>query len=330
MSTQADVVNWSNLEAGVDPRLALAPQAFLALGGAGRAVWRAAPPRLLELARRRMAALLQNPAELDRRPPGAVEIEAETAAALAAWPTSPLFTETERVALAFTEQFVIDVAGVTDADRASLAGQLGPEEMGAFVTGLYFLDYGQRATLALERLFGPLDTEAFDRAVESSDGADLDVGAQFDRLIKVIALMDALDPVTTELVRLRGARTHNCRICQSTRSLSAIRTGADESMFDKVDFYEQSDLPDRQKAALCLVDAVITQPAGITPELVSRVKEHFSPAETIEIVADVVRNSSQKVAVALAVDAPHVTEGTELYEIAPDGDVVFYGDAVVA
>jgi hypothetical protein len=34
-------------------------------------------------------------------------------------------------------------------------------------------------------------------------------------------------------------------------------------------------------------------------------------------------------AVALAVDEPHVAEGTELYEIAANGDVVYYGDAVV-
>ena len=32
----------------------------------------------------------------------------------------------------------------------------------------------------------------------------------------------ALDPVTTELVRLRGARAHQCRVCQSRLSLKAV------------------------------------------------------------------------------------------------------------
>jgi hypothetical protein len=39
----------------------------------------------------------------------------------------------------------------------------------------------------------------------------------------------------------------------------------------------------------------------------------------------VMRNSCQKVAVALAVDDPHVTSGVELYALTGDGDVEYLG-----
>jgi hypothetical protein len=40
---------------------------------------------------------------------------------------------------------------------------------------------------------------------------------------------------------------------------------------------------------------------------------------------DVMRNSCQKVAVALAVDDPHVSSGIELYEVTEEGDVEYLG-----
>ena len=150
-----------------------------------------------------------------------------------------------------------------------------------------------------------------------------DPGQQFDELIKTIARMGDVDPVTTELVRLRGARQHNCRICQSTRSVQAITAGADESMFTKVDWYETTDLSERHKVALRLTDTVITQPTEITPELVLQVRKYFEPGEVVEIVFDILRNSAQKVAVALAADDAHVTEGVEYYDLAEDGEVLF-------
>jgi alkylhydroperoxidase family enzyme len=315
---------WSDIPAGVDPRTLLCPEAFGALDRLEHAVWHAGVGPLAELARRRTAMLLGASAELDRRPTGAPEPTPDQVAQLAAWPTSPAFSDTERAALAFTEQFVIDVSGITDDDRARLGGQLAPEQMGAFVLSLYALDYTMRVRLALGRLFPEAGPIPADRPVPA--GAGVDLGLEFDRMIKTIALLDSLDPVTTELVRLRGARTHNCRICQSTRSVAALEAGADESTFDRIDRYETSDFDERTKTALRLTDALVTQPGAMTDELVAGVRRHFSPAQAAEIVLDVARNSAQKSAVALAVDQAHVTEGVELYSIAADGDVVFYGD----
>jgi hypothetical protein len=147
--------------------------------------------------------------------------------------------------------------------------------------------------------------------------------AAYGPLVQQAAALRELDPVTTELVRLRGARTHNCRLCRSLRTVSALDAGADEAMYDKIDRYEASDLSERHKVALRLTDAIITQPGSIGPELSAQVRAHFSPAEVVELVTDVLRNSGQKMAVALDADQANVTRGVEYYDVLPDGDTVF-------
>ena len=62
---------------------------------------------------------------------------------------------------------------------------------------------------------------------------------------------------------------------------------------------------------------------AVAPALVAQVHARFTPAQVTELVLDVMRNSAQKVAVALAVDDPHVTSGTELYTLTEDGDVAY-------
>ena len=47
--------------------------------------------------------------------------------------------------------------------------------------------------------------------------------------MRQVARLDTLDPVLTELVRLRGARQHECRLCGSRRSVAAIGAGAEEA-----------------------------------------------------------------------------------------------------
>jgi hypothetical protein len=50
---------------------------------------------------------------------------------------------------------------------------------------------------------------------------------------------------------------------------------------------------------------------------------HFSDAEAVELTLDVMRNASNKVAVALGGDAPRVEQGTEQYLLDVDGQTVF-------
>ena len=144
-----------------------------------------------------------------------------------------------------------------------------------------------------------------------------------DRFLTDVAVLSALDPVTTELIRLRGARAHNCRICQSRRDVRAIGGGVDESTFDKIDFFETSDLSERHKVALRLTDAMIWQPAAYPAGLVAQVKEQFSPAVALEIILDVVRNAANKVAVALGADQAVVTEGVEYFTVSREGELAY-------
>jgi len=287
-------------------------------------LWGVTDPELLELVQGRIFQLLRNEAVRSE-----LRIASDRLAALPQWPTSPLFSDAERVVLGFTEQFVMDVAGVSAEQRSSLGAHLDPAELGGFVTALYLLDYGQRTQMALDRLFPGALVEALTASARAGASEvpvrGLSLQGDVDALLMAIARLDSLDMVTTEVVRLRGARRHNCRICQSTRSVKALDAGADEAMFDKIDHYETSDLSESHQVALRLTDALITQPGEIDPSLVAQLHQHFAPAQIVELVLDVMRNSCQKVAVALAVDDPHVTSGVELYALTDDGDVEFLG-----
>ena len=53
------------------------------------------------------------------------------------------------------------------------------------------------------------------------------------------------------------------------------------------------------------------------------VRTHFTEAAAFELTLDVMRNASDKIAVALAVDAPRVEHGTERYLIDADGQTVY-------
>lgn len=101
----------------------------------------AAPPRLLELCRMRIRMLLgaADPADLAGDP---------QLAALADYPGSPLFDETERLALEFTEQYVIDVASTPDDLVAALVQRLGAAGTYGLVMSLYAIDQAERLRIS--------------------------------------------------------------------------------------------------------------------------------------------------------------------------------------
>ena len=323
-------MEWSELVPGDDPRLSLTPGAASAFAALGVAVWSGAPRGLLALSRARIAQLLYAADSEEDAEAGGARRAAGGAAGLA---DVAVFDTTARAALAFTEQFVLDVSSRFRHPTSGPGGLPPPEQLGAFVMGLFFCDYDLRHTMVLSKLF---DGAHLARAPVPPDGVrhqrlnaggvggtGPDAGECFNALLRTIALMDRIDPVTTELVRLKGARTHNCRICQSTRSVTAISQGADETMFDKVGRPEESDLSVRHRTALRLTGAMVTQPSSIAADLVDEVRREFSPLETLELVYDVVRNSSQKAAVAMAADAPRVQRGHDYFAIDEQGDVQF-------
>jgi len=153
------------------------------------------------------------------------------------------------------------------------------------------------------------------------------IDAAIDEFSAVAVRATSLDPITTEVVRLRCARYHDCRLCQALRYAPALRDGFDEQLGNKIDDFENSDLDPSLKAALRLTDAVILNPAGaIDPRLRDEVRAHFDDEQIGEILHDIVKWSFQKVLVAFQLDVP-VSDGVTALSFDPAGNPVF-GDAV--
>jgi len=127
-----------------------------------------------------------------------------------------------------------------------------------------------------------------------------------------------IDPIVTELVRLRCAQYHDCRLCGSFRVQEALDAGFDESMQKAIANYEDSDFSPRIKAALRLCDAMIIRPGDIGPTLKAELHAHFSAAEITEICADVMKWSQQKSLVALRIEPP--VSDQHLTQLIFDGD----------
>ena len=119
-----------------------------------------------------------------------------------------------------------------------------------------------------------------------------------------VVRLTALDPVTTELVRLRAAAVHDCRLCGSLRLVGARDAGLDETMIAEIEHYERSDLAERHKLALRLADAVMRQPNDLSPEFVRDLHAEFSNEELLELTLDIMKWNYQKVPVALRTDVP--------------------------
>jgi alkylhydroperoxidase family enzyme len=118
-----------------------------------RAVWQNVDPVLLELVRLRIAMLIGHPSAGVRSPwVSADALSDEKVAALPRWPQDELFDERERDCLSFTEQFVMDVANLSDADAAAAGRHFTAPDFYAFVNAVYLADFGQRLEMATHAL----------------------------------------------------------------------------------------------------------------------------------------------------------------------------------
>ncbi|KKC06606.1 carboxymuconolactone decarboxylase family protein [Mycobacterium nebraskense] len=232
-------------------------------------------------------------------------------------------SEAESVVAEFAEQFSANVSAITGQQRSRLIKHLGDSAFGVVVL-MYIADFVPRVRAGLEALgvgsqyLGWVDVPIeWDTTTEPS-------GPVFNDFLPAVARMRALDPVTSELVRLRGAAQHNCRLCKSLREGTALDAGGSETLYDEIDHFESSRLlDDRVKAALRYADALIWTPAHLAADDAAEVRSRFSDAEAVELTFDIMRNASNKVAVALGADAPRVEQGTERYLLGADGKTVF-------
>lgn len=229
-------------------------------------------------------------------------------------------SEAEEAVVDFAEQFSMDVTGIADDLRQRLMATLRREAFGAVVL-TYIADFVPRVLAGLEALgLGevlPAGKTGWDHTTDPAD-------AVFNGFLPAVARQTALDPVTAEIVRLRGAGQHRCRLCNSLREAAALEAGGSEDVYGDISFYETSNrLSESHKAALRYVDALIWSPADIAPEISAEMRAWFPADEGVEVTFDVMRNASNKIAVAMGADAPRVEHGTEQYRILPDGQTQY-------
>lgn len=232
-------------------------------------------------------------------------------------------SEAESVIAEFAEQFSADVSAITVEQRSKLFKALGDSIFGTVVQ-MYIADFIPRVRAGLEALGVGAQYLAWTDAPVAWDHTTDPSDVVFNEFLPAVGAMRALDPVTSELVRLRGAAQHNCRLCKSVRESRALDAGGSETLYADVEDFEQSKLLDpRAKAALRYADALIWTPSHLVADDVVEVRARFSEAEAVELTFDVMRNASNKVAVSLGGDAPRVSEGTETYLLDADGQTVF-------
>jgi alkylhydroperoxidase family enzyme len=228
-------------------------------------------------------------------------------------------SDSEAVVVAFAEQFATDVSGIGAHQRKQFLSALGDKAF-RVVMAIFVADFVPRVWAGLEALGmgrpGNGGTPKWDHDADPID-------ALLNGFVPAVARLRALDPVMTEVVRLRGAAQHNCRLCKSRREETALDAGGSESLYAEIERYETSaHLSEKQKAALRYVDALIWSPSRIDAEVARGVRTHFSEAAALELTFDVMRNACNKIMVALGADAAQVSVGTELYRVDADGQTV--------
>lgn len=259
----------------LDPLRVHAPESYAAFMAAAAHVDAALPASLVADVALRVAATLGLPADA----PG----EADGAAAI-------------------VDQFVVYSPGIGETHRQRAAGALPAGlDLFTFLHAVYVADQTARQRLALSRLFGVSEQAPSEPA--PAEPVD-DLPAAIREMHAAAMRLDRLDPVTTELARLRAADYHHCRVCSAVRLVTAAEAGADEAFLSQRKDFESSSLSDAHKAALRLADAYMQNPGGIGEALAADVRSHLDDAQIVELLLDISAFNLQKVYVALEIDAP--------------------------
>lgn len=125
------------------------------------------------------------------------------------------------------------------------------------------------------------------------------IGAYMDFYVAGLGLPPT-DPELVELIRIRNGVAQSCEYCLSVR----LEGGRDfaEDMAQTVVRFEQSDLPDRQKAALRLAAAFLEVPSELTQEARDEALKHFSPEEIVGLMLRLTSFLVNKPRAALGID----------------------------
>jgi hypothetical protein len=129
--------------------------------------------------------------------------------------------------------------------------------------------------------------------------------------------------IIRELVRLRCAQIHDCRLCGSLRIKDALDQGFDEQLQRQIASYETSSLSPQAVAALRLCDAIIMAPSSADDALRDELRSHFTDHEITGLCLDVMKWSQQKALVALRMDAAPWGDTPTTLMFNNQGDPVF-------
>jgi len=231
--------------------------------------------------------------------------------------------EAELAIADFCDQFVMGVGQTSDSQRSAVRHALGDQGSYQLANALYLTDMYLRLAKALpSALSMTLDLPLDNAGAKACSNADLD--ALIASFAAAAVRANALDPLVSEMVRLRCAQTHRCRLCASLRVDQALEQGLNEDMVAMIAQYQTAPLSDSVKAALELADALILQPLAPEPGLLDRLSAHFTAEQITEICFDVVKWSQQKALVALELDEPQWQE-TFVLSFDDAGHPVFAG-----
>jgi AhpD family alkylhydroperoxidase len=183
------------------------------------------------------------------------------------------------------------------------------------------VDHHQRVDLVLSALSGEtISSESW--AWGATDEIPADPMVAIMAMLAAVGRLQAVDPITKELVRLRGARLHECRRCLSVRSVAALNAGADDDLLGADDPSSTGTLSAATTAALDLVDSTFVGPPTINQELFGLLTQSYGSSELVELVSYMMRNACNKIPVAFGVDDAIVEEGFEYQVIDASGETV--------
>ena len=125
-------------DAILERHLAAHPDVLEQLDLARDAAWQTVDQRLLGLCEQRIREILGTADET----------------ILADWYSSTDLSPTEKACIAFTEEYMIDVASLTDDTAARVREHLGDQATADFVSALLVVEQRQRITLTWTTVFG--------------------------------------------------------------------------------------------------------------------------------------------------------------------------------
>ena len=184
--------------------------------------WSITDSSLLDLCRLRLAQLLRCRAELAPADDGHLLAE------LAEWRSSAAYSERERAALAYAEQFLVDQNGITEEQKAEISRHLSRRELVDFVQALNVQEGYLRVLTVLDVAPDPGISPHVHQPLHEVMAAEAEdvPGTGLDLLVALtdpafwearmafgaaMARQSGVDAETSEVCRLRNANHQACR-----------------------------------------------------------------------------------------------------------------------